>query len=177
MNTETLVFENIDLIENISRGMARRFYPYYKQDDIYQDGFLGLWDAAKRYDPDRVDSFRAYAILRITGSIIDSFRKQFMLNRKKRILRQDIQFEKLIHIGVKTNFDRINSNIDLDRYLGRVRNSKTFTKREKEVVNYMFIQGITRAEMAQKLGIKTKVVDLYLHTTRQKIKSGIGGLP
>lgn len=50
-------------------------------DDVYADALIGLWDAAKRYDPARGCTFSAFAGRRIAGAIGDGRRQRDPLSR------------------------------------------------------------------------------------------------
>lgn len=58
-----------------------RVGPLIEIDDMLQEGYLGLVDAAQRYTPQPGTSFAAYAAIRIRGSIIDYLRASSSLRR------------------------------------------------------------------------------------------------
>ncbi len=73
------------LVQNIAYRLVGRFPSSVEVEDLMSVGMLGLIDAVDRYEPDRDDSFAAYAGLRIRGAIIDELRQ---LDWAPRSLRQ-----------------------------------------------------------------------------------------
>lgn len=55
-----------------------------RQEDIYSQGLLGLFDAIEKFDVDRELIFETYASFRIKGAIIDYLRKEDWLSRASR---------------------------------------------------------------------------------------------
>lgn len=53
-------------------------------DDLVQEGFWGLLDALRRFDPDRGVSFATFAYPRIAGAIDDFLRRQDFLSQGQR---------------------------------------------------------------------------------------------
>ena len=59
------------------------------QDDLYQEGMIGLLKAIRSYDPARSDNFEAYASLCIRRQIYDTIRRDArLLLREEDALRQ-----------------------------------------------------------------------------------------
>ncbi len=73
------------LVQNIAYRLVGRFPASVDVEDLMSVGMLGLIDAVDRYEPERDDSFAAYAGLRIRGAIIDELRQ---LDWAPRSLRQ-----------------------------------------------------------------------------------------
>lgn len=48
---------------------------HHEYEDLIQFGFMGLVDAARRFDPKRGVEFSTYAVLRIRGAIVDGLRR------------------------------------------------------------------------------------------------------
>jgi RNA polymerase sigma-B factor len=63
---EAIVLRHLDLVDGIVRRMASG---YREQADLRQVGCIGLIHAVRRYDPDRGDSFLAFAVPTISGEI------------------------------------------------------------------------------------------------------------
>ncbi len=62
------------LVKTIAFRIAKRIPSYQDVDEFINIGVLGLIDAVERYDPQRGVPFKAYAEIRIRGSIVDSLR-------------------------------------------------------------------------------------------------------
>jgi RNA polymerase sigma-B factor len=63
---EAIVLRHLDLVDGIVRRMASG---YREQGDLRQVGCIGLVHAVRRYDPERGDSFLAFAVPTISGEI------------------------------------------------------------------------------------------------------------
>ena len=59
----------------VSRVVRQFFLRGGDQDDLYQEGMIGLLNAIRSYDPARSDNFEAYASLCIRRQIIDAVRR------------------------------------------------------------------------------------------------------
>jgi len=73
-NREQLILDYYPLVRTIACRMARRLPPSVEVDELINIGTLGLIDAVDRYDASRGVPFKAYAEIRIQGSMFDSLR-------------------------------------------------------------------------------------------------------
>lgn len=69
-NVDLLVEQNMDLVQQIA---CKRFAARLPDDDLIQQGNIGLWEAAQRWDGS--GDFRAYARVCIYHNMIDYTRK------------------------------------------------------------------------------------------------------
>ena len=73
----------------VSRIVRQFFLQGGDQDDLYQEGMIGLLKAIRSYDPARSDNFEAYASLCIRRQIYDTVRRDVRLfQREEDALRQ-----------------------------------------------------------------------------------------
>jgi RNA polymerase sigma factor for flagellar operon FliA len=73
------------VVSRLARSMG---LPQALREDFVSAGFLGLIEAASRFDASRGQDFRGYAFLRIRGAVIDHIRKSCDLSgRAYRVLR------------------------------------------------------------------------------------------
>jgi len=73
----------------VSRIVRQFFLRGGDQDDLYQEGMIGLLKAIRSYDPARSDNFEAYASLCIRRQIYDTVRRDVRLSqREEDALRQ-----------------------------------------------------------------------------------------
>jgi len=73
-NREQLILAYYPLVRTIALRMARRLPPSVEVDELINIGTLGLIDAVDRFDTSRGVPFKAYAEIRIQGSMFDSLR-------------------------------------------------------------------------------------------------------
>jgi RNA polymerase sigma factor for flagellar operon FliA len=71
-------------VRAIAIKLARELPASVDADDLFSMGFLGLMDAAEKFDPRRGAKFDTYAEFRIRGAIIDELRKQDWVPRSAR---------------------------------------------------------------------------------------------
>lgn len=73
----------------VSRMVRQFFLQGGDQDDLYQEGMIGLLKAIRSYDPARSDNFEAYASLCIRRQLYDAVRRDVRLSqREEDALRQ-----------------------------------------------------------------------------------------
>jgi len=73
----------------VSRIVRQFFLQGGDQDDLYQEGMIGLLRAIRTYDPARSDNFEAYASLCIRRQIYDAVRRDVRFSqREEDVLRQ-----------------------------------------------------------------------------------------
>lgn len=71
---QQLIDENIDLVKYRSMAAARRFGD--ECGEYMTSGYIGLVDAAERFEPRRGIRFRTFAQRRVDGAILDQVRNQ-----------------------------------------------------------------------------------------------------
>ena len=73
----------------VSRIVRQFFLQGGDQDDLYQEGMIGLLKAIRSYDPARNDNFEAYASLCIRRQLYDAVRRDARTSRQEEdVLRQ-----------------------------------------------------------------------------------------
>lgn len=78
---EDLVQGNLDLVERVSRYQAKRMQ--LDHDDVYQEGSLGLLEAARKWDSSLNEGeFQHYAYRYVWGRIMDYARTQMPVGRR-----------------------------------------------------------------------------------------------
>lgn len=76
--------EHISLVRFLARRLAAR-HPSFDFDDLFQEGMLGLLDAAERYDAKNGASFKTFAEFRIKGAMTDFLRAASIVPRSQRV--------------------------------------------------------------------------------------------
>jgi RNA polymerase sigma factor FliA len=69
---EELILSCMPLVKRMARKYARNATDF---DDLVQEGYLGLVEAAERFDSERGFKFSTFAMYRIRGRIVDALRK------------------------------------------------------------------------------------------------------
>jgi RNA polymerase sigma factor for flagellar operon FliA len=90
VDREILVRDTLPLVERVASSLASRLPPQVEISDLTQAGFLGLLDAAQKFDWDKGVRFSTYAELRIRGAILDSLRALDWVPRSLRRRRREL---------------------------------------------------------------------------------------
>lgn len=72
---ETLVLDNLRLVNHVVNRLCQRLPANCGRDDLGQAGMMGLIDASMRFDDAKGVAFSTYAVRRIEGSVLDLLRK------------------------------------------------------------------------------------------------------
>jgi RNA polymerase sigma factor FliA len=81
---EQNILEYHHLVEHIAHRLRRRLPNHVDIEELKSVGYIGLIEAIDRYDPTRGVPFRAYAEIRIQGSMLDHLRKEDWVPRSIR---------------------------------------------------------------------------------------------
>ena len=87
---QALVRKCVPLVRRVALNVASRLPSRIDVADLTQAGYLGLIDAALKFDADKGVRFWTYAELRIRGAILDSLRGLDWLPRSVRRRRREI---------------------------------------------------------------------------------------
>jgi len=72
---ERLFHEHRAYARALSLSIARRLPPQISREELIQLGELGLWQAARKFDPNHGALFTTYAYPRVRGAVFDGLRK------------------------------------------------------------------------------------------------------
>lgn len=75
---------HMPLVCKIVLGIHRTLPSHIDVDDLMSLGSIGLFNAARQYNPQEGSSFQSYAALRIRGAVLDELRRQDPLARTAR---------------------------------------------------------------------------------------------
>ncbi len=82
---QNLVTEFIGLAKSVAAKACKRYdIDYHSQEDVFSSAYLGLTEAAIRYEPHHGYAFSTFAYHRIQGSVLDDLRKKNMLGPQKK---------------------------------------------------------------------------------------------
>lgn len=86
LSQQELVIKHYPLVQKIVNSIKSHLPAHADLDELHPAGVGGLVDASMRLNPDRRETFGAYAAMRIRGAIMDELRK---LDYMPRSARQD----------------------------------------------------------------------------------------
>jgi RNA polymerase sigma factor for flagellar operon FliA len=86
-----LIQQELSLVDIVARQVYRHINGLVELEELVSAGREGLFDAARRYDPDQGVPFRAFANFRVRGAMLDAVNKATWLPRKNRARLRALQ--------------------------------------------------------------------------------------
>jgi len=112
---ESFILGYAPLVKCVAGRVAAKTPPNIEFDDLVSYGILGLIDAIEKYDPSRGIEFKAYAVIRIKGSILDELRHMDWVPRSVRKKSGEIE---RAYMELEHRLSRPATNDELADYLG-----------------------------------------------------------
>lgn len=166
-NINTLIEENKGLVTFV----LANYYPSYKYDeDFYQEGLIGLWNACKTYDEKQDIKFSTYAarcIRNHLNGVID------MLNAEKRKINNldnVISLNQRLHNYTEDIINNIEDSytklsvIEIREYID------TQNLRDKQIIRYKTM-GYSTKDIAKTLHISEQTVRRIWNKMRKEVIS------
>lgn len=88
---DRIVLEHLPLVKAIAVRVHENLPVHVDVDDLVHAGILGLFDAVKKYRPEKKVAFSAYAKHRIKGAILDSLRQLDWASRDLRRRHKQVE--------------------------------------------------------------------------------------
>lgn len=177
---EELINQLVENYASLIRGICRRFYLIGgSKDDLYQEGMIGLLEAAKKFDESRGtigdDTFRKFATTCIKRQIMDAIKhantkKNQPLNNSVPIVRtndEDEEFE-ISEIGMAADPEElfISKEKQEERLKILEENLSDF---EKEVLD-CYLDGLAARDIAKKLGKTPRSITNTIQRIKAKVR-------
>ncbi len=135
MNKEKIIEKNIGLIKKIA---AKFFNSTIPQEDLIQEGILGLLQALERFDPKKETKFSTYATFWIKKRIFEA------VNHEK---KQSLNSVHLVEETVADHSFPTKKDEKLEI-------PSDFPILEKEILEYLFHEELTLNEIADKMQLR-----------------------
>ncbi|MCC8078522.1 MAG: sigma-70 family RNA polymerase sigma factor [Oscillospiraceae bacterium] len=157
------------------RACAR---PYFlaggDSEDLTQEGMLGLLTAIRRFDPEANDSFRSFAMVCIRSRILSAVRnaarlKHMPLNNGVSlddILSSELDNASASQLQTRTPEELILARESANDFLAAY--SRYLSPMEKKTLS-LYLDGMSYAEISQRLGCSLKSVDNAVQRIRRKL--------
>lgn len=116
---DTLIVEHLQLVTAIAVRVHESLPVHVELDDLIHAGMMGLFDAATKYEEDKMVTFPAYAKHRIKGAILDSLRQLDCASRDLR--RRQRQMELAIQ-ELTTRLNRAPYPVEIAAEMGLTMN-------------------------------------------------------
>ncbi len=176
------VVEVVQKYNSYINMVCRRFFLVGgTNEDLFQEGVIGLLEACKNYNGESVfdERFDAFAKLCIKRQIIDAIKKAN--TQKNKALNESVSFlsfddngEELTKLDIL--FDRNTSNDPLELFIDKeIMNErlslcqKTLSDFEKQVLSH-YLNGEKQSEIAKSLNKDVKSVDNTIQRIKNKLK-------
>jgi len=88
---DTVILQHLPLAKAIAVRVHENLPVHVDLDDLVHAGILGLFDAVKKYNPDKQVAFSSYAKHRIKGAILDSLRQLDWASRDLRRRHKQVE--------------------------------------------------------------------------------------
>ena len=109
-----LIASKLPSVEHIVHKTAASFPAHVDRDELYGAGYLGLVEAAQRFDPSKGFSFSTWAEYRIRGAVLDYARSQDHLSQNT---RRDVRQLTLAIDELHRTLERPPTNAELGKHL------------------------------------------------------------
>jgi RNA polymerase sigma factor for flagellar operon FliA len=88
---DRVILDHLPLVKAIAVRVHENLPVHVDLDDLVHAGILGLFDAVRKYEPDKKVAFSAYAKHRIKGAILDSLRQLDWASRDLRRRHRQVE--------------------------------------------------------------------------------------
>ncbi|MBQ1985825.1 MAG: sigma-70 family RNA polymerase sigma factor [Clostridia bacterium] len=155
---------------NLVRIKARSFREIFslEREDLYQEGLLGLFDAASSFIADGRASFETYAGHCINNRIVSAVRRS--ASKKNALLNFAVPIEEIAGLNANTETDPVavlETRDELDRVLETIHIS--LSDFERNVLS-LYLGGYKRSEIKDKLSVSPRSVDNAMMRVRKKLR-------
>lgn len=148
------------------------------EDDVMQEGMIGLLKAIRQYDPDKEASFGTFASICITRQIISAIRSadrekhkalntSISLNDRLNDNDDDITLEDTLRTNMAENPETLLVIKDIVYYIMH-NGDNILSDFEMEVLSEV-LKGKKLEEIAEKLGRTSKSIDNAMQRTKKKV--------
>jgi RNA polymerase sigma factor (sigma-70 family) len=179
-NNDRAEIPNLDeYIKDIKTLAAKLFRKYAVKgmdlEDIVSEGILGLYDAYKRFDPNRGVSFKTYSHYRVKGSMIDSMRRwlpcSHQMNKKDRIELIE-KFERSSKLSTQDQEDSLTDNfevVDIEDVVDKLLLS--LTEQQRDVIELLVQKSQRIGDAAEILGLSKLAIVNIRDVALEKLKN------
>lgn len=183
LDSKELYEKNVALVVHIVKKFMATLEPkgYFQFDDLFQEGSIGLWKAAKSFKQEKGYKFSTYAGRCITNQILIMVRNEkgfqfttYLDNHVKDSENEEITYLDLIedrskNVEGQLLFDGLISFLNQQKPKYE-RKNKVYEEREKQVFSYI-VQGYKQKEIMKELGITQRIAANHYSSLRYRIRA------
>ncbi|MCQ2362042.1 MAG: sigma-70 family RNA polymerase sigma factor [Acidaminococcaceae bacterium] len=168
--------ELLNKYRSMVKVKARSYYLVgASTEDVMQEGMIGLFQAICIYKPDKGASFATFANLCVKRKILQAINLANRDKHKALNLAESLDDKNNENLMAKVEAFNVEISPE-EKLIGKEESAaflerlqKSLTKMEKEVLT-LYLQGLSYAEIAQKLVLQEKSVDNAIQRIRKKIQ-------
>lgn len=166
VSEETLVMRYTQLVRCISRPL---FLMGADQEDLIQEGMIGLTKAIHKFDSDRGASFRTFAAHCIHRRMLSAIRDAS--GEKHQALNSALSLDEEPQEHISSYDDPECRMLDSDAFQERLKDYQSRLSVFENQVLDLYLQGFTRQEISKRLSCSVKSVDNALQRIRTKLRA------
>ena len=112
--TEQAILSQKQIVNALAKRIQDKLPRHIELDDLRSAGYLGLVEAASRFDPQQGKTFSTFAYYRVKGAMLDSLRDE---DTKTRTLRQKAKRIESASHHLSAEYGRLPTESEIARYL------------------------------------------------------------
>jgi len=180
INDEDIINQLVENYASLIRGICRRFYLVGgTSDDLYQEGMIGLLEAAKHFDETKGtigdDTFRKFATTCIKRQILDAIKhantkKNQPLNNSVPMVRkneEDEEFE-IAELGVALDPEEM--FLTKEKQEERLKILSEKLSLYEQTVLGLYLEGLNTKSIAKQLGKTPRSITNTIQRIKNKVK-------
>jgi len=157
MRIEKLYQDYLPLIKSIASRYKKGRVSF---EDLVQEGFLGLFEAEKRFDPSKKIKFSTYAFYWIKKRILEAIQKEKIQSLNSVELNEEI----LKNSVIEKIYEYENGDLDISSL------NRNLSPLEQKIFKLHFQQKMPLSQIAKELGIRREKVRQTKQLLLRKIK-------
>jgi len=168
----TSVSSLVPVVRRISQGIASTVRSPADREDLFQEGVVGLLEAASRYESDRGCSLRTFTTKRASGAMLDHVRGMARRNREAPA-RDTVDSGAQVHWAADVRSPE--SAVTLRRFRAFLRDGWAVLPRlEREVVRLRYFEDLTVRQVAARVGVSPATVVRTEQRAIAMLREGFG---
>jgi len=167
MTTEELVLKYIPLANKLAFDKKKTLPKHVDVEELQSAAYLGLTEAANRFDENRGISFSTFAYPRIMGAIVDQLRQQSWGKRTDPKTAYSLDPSSEDDVTFKDSIIAKNEN-NSDEMLEVV--SQDLDGQAEEVMRYYFVDECSMKEVGERFGVSESRISQLITKYKSRIK-------
>lgn len=164
---DTLIEKHMQLARNLAYQKKRLLPKFVDVEDLVSAAYLGLCEAATRYDEAQGTAFITFAYRRVWGAIHDYLREQIVGKRDDPITVYSLDHEGEDETPLKNSV--ADKELTSDDEVLEVLTSG-LSEQSRETVRYYYFESYSMKEVGEKLGVSESRVSQIINSCKGAIR-------